>query len=114
MKWLIQDSVIKCPHPPHGEVQNKPSQSLVTIAGRPVLVETDPEKRPISMCSNVGPAIKPCTTTLVVEQGYSGLLRVEGHRVCLDTLKGKTDGTPPGTCYYTVKDVKQTLVESDL
>jgi len=110
MKWLTQDAVLICDHK-LGIVKNEPTQALVTIQGRRVLVEADPEAKKIASCPNVGPTIKPCTTTLKVEQGYSDLLRIQGQRVCLDTVKGKTDGTPPGTVYYTVREPGQVLVE---
>jgi hypothetical protein len=58
----------------------------------------------------VGPAIKPCTTTLPVRVGYSDLLRIEGRRVCLDTVTGLTDGSPPGTVNYSVRAAGQALV----
>lgn len=110
MKWLTEDAQLICAHI-LGDVAIKPSQSLVTIQGRKVLVERDPEKKEIGSCPNVGLTIKPCTLTLPVEKGYSELIRINGRRVCLDTVTGKTDGTPPGTVYYHVKDPGQQLVE---
>ncbi|HEX3134989.1 MAG TPA: hypothetical protein VHX44_15590, partial [Planctomycetota bacterium] len=91
---------------------NAPTQNLVTVAKRRVLVDADPEKRPIVSCPNVGMAIKPCTCMLQVQVGYSGLVRIRGHRACLDTVSGLTDGTPPGTVLYEVKLPGQVLVGS--
>lgn len=112
MKWLTEDAHLICDHR-LGNVAIQPSQSLVTIQGRKVLVEQDPEKKGISSCPNVGFAIKPCALTLPVEKGYSVLIRINGRRVCLDIVTGKTDGTPPGLVYYHVKDAGQKLVEEE-
>lgn len=110
MRWLTEDAVLVCKHE-LGRVGLAPVQDLVTIDGRRVLVESDPESRPIAGCPNYGPAIKPCTHTLQVREGYSDWVRVGGRRVCLDAVRGLTDGTPPGTVEYIVRDAGQTFVE---
>jgi hypothetical protein len=112
MKWLTEDARLACDH--GGKVSNQPSQHLVTINGRKVLVATDPQGRPISACPNLNPTagIKPCTNTLPVIEGYSAFVTIDGHRVCLDTVTGLTDGTPPGTVTYTVKSPGQTLLDA--
>lgn len=110
MNWLTEDAKLICAHI-NGKVAIEPTQKLVTIEGRRVLVATDPERKGISGCPNVGPAIKPCATTLKVEKGYSPFITIEGRQVCLDTVTGKTDGTPPGTVYYFVKEPGQDWVE---
>src|SRR6267143_3197567 len=102
MRVLTEDAVVVCKHE-RGKVSIAPSQQLVTIEGRKVLVETDPEGRSISGCPLVFP-FKPCLGTLPVRAGYSELLRIEGRRICLDTLTGLTDGTPPGTVMYKVNE----------
>ncbi len=109
MYLITEDAVIVCKHE-LGRVKLEPAQGLVTIGGRRVLVEKDPEGRPISGCPNIGAAIKPCTNTLAVRVGYSGLLRIGGRSVCLDTVSGLTDGTPPGVVVYEVRDAGQSLV----
>jgi len=106
MLILTEDAVIVCKHE-LGKVKIEATQHLVTVQGRSVLVETDPEGRPISHCPNLGPTIRPCQTTLKVKVGYSDLLRIEGRRVCLDTVKGLTDGTPPGIVEYKVRSAGQ-------
>lgn len=108
MLILTEDAILKCKH--DGSVAIKPSQSLVTVEGRLVLVEPDPEGRPISACPNYGLTIKPCVTTLKVNAGYSTLLRIDGKPVCLDTVVGLTDGTPPGLVEYTVRAAGQEFV----
>ncbi len=113
MRALTEDALLLCDH--GGQVHLEIRQSWVTIHRRRVLVATDPESRSISGCpnQNVFLALVPCTTTLRVTQGYSSFLRIDGHPVCLDTVTGLTNGTPPGTVKYTVKNPGQTLVGSD-
>jgi hypothetical protein len=100
---VTEDAAIACDHAT-GRVRIAPSQNLVRINGRRVLVEPDPVAWPIVGCSNTNPmiGIKPCTSTLAVADGYSALVRVGGRRVCLQTVTGLTDGTPPGTVNYSV------------
>ena len=109
MKLLTEDALLVCDHE-LGTVDVAPTQKLVTIEHRRVLVESNPEGRPISKCPNVGLTIKPCMTTLKVKKGYSGLVRIQGRRVCLDAVTGLTDGTPPGTVDYKVRRPGQSLV----
>jgi hypothetical protein len=45
-----------------------------------------------------------------VKAGYSDLLRIDGRRICLDSLNGLTDGTPPGTVMYKVNEPGQPFV----
>ncbi len=82
MQLLTEDAVIVCKHE-LGRAGIIASQGLVMIGNRKVLVENDPEGRPIFGCPNLGATIKPCTATLAVQGGYSNLLRVNDRRVCL-------------------------------
>jgi hypothetical protein len=109
MLLLTEDAVLVCKHE-LGKVSLQPSQSFVTISNRCILVEVNPEGRPIGGCPNYGPTIKPCTATLPVKEGYSELLRIGDQRVCLDTVTGLTDGTPPGTVKYIVREPGQGFV----
>jgi len=109
LKLLIEDARLTCEHV-LGVVDIRPTQNLVTIAGRRVLVQPDPESRPIHNCPNIGATIKPCTLTLKVEKGYSDLIRIKGRPACLETVTGLTDGTPPGVVHYLVRDPGQTFV----
>jgi hypothetical protein len=113
MKWMTEDAIVLCTHQ-LGTVGNQPSQGLVTVDGRKVLVDNDPELRQVRLCPNYGITVKPCTTTLKVVVGYSGLLKVDGKAVCLDTVRGLTDGTPPGVVQYEVRYAGQQLVGSTL
>ncbi|MBK8906967.1 MAG: hypothetical protein IPM60_03415 [Rhodospirillales bacterium] len=112
MIWLTEDAVLCCDHEA-GLVRIVGTQDLVTVAGRAVLVQSNPESRPIVGCPNVGPTIKPCLQTLKVEKGYSAFVRIDGKAVCLDTVSGLTDGTPPGTIKYSVRSPGQALVGAD-
>jgi hypothetical protein len=109
MLILNDEARLVCKHET-GRITNKPSQDWVTIEQKPVLVEIDPEGRTISGCPVVPPIGRPCVTTLKVHTGYSQWLRVGGKRVCLDTITGFTDGTPPGTVLYKVNFAGQEFV----
>jgi len=109
MRVLTEDAIVVCLHE-KGRVSVIATQDLVTVEGRRVLLEPDPEGRPISGCPMFGPAIRPCLQTLRVDDGYSDLVRVEGRRICLDTVNGLTDGTPPGVVEYKVRQPGQDLV----
>jgi hypothetical protein len=108
MLVLTEDAGVYCKHGP-GKVGIKATQSLVTVEGRRVLVEPDPVGRPISGCPSTIP-FKPCLTTLIVQKGYSEFVRVENRRLCLDTVTGFTDGTPPGVVMYVVRFAGQKFV----
>ena len=108
MLALTEDAGLFCTHGP-GKVSIQATQQLVTVQGRKVLVEPDPVGRPISGCPSVVP-FKPCLTTLVVQKGYSEFIRVENRRLCLDTVTGFTDGTPPGVVTYVVRFAGQEFV----
>jgi hypothetical protein len=112
MQWLTEDARLICDH--GGRVHNKLSQELVKIAGRRVMVAIDPEGRTISACPNADVLMgqRPCVTTLVVRTGYSEFIAIAGHKVCLSTVRGLTDGTLPGTVDYKVIDPGQKLLEA--
>lgn len=112
MRVMTEDAVVVCAHE-LGTVELQATQDVVTIEGRRVLVERNPEGRPIHGCPNVSVTIKPCQHTLVVKEGYSDWVTIEGRRICLDTVTGLTDGTPPGTVNYHVRDPGQRLVSEE-
>ena len=112
MHWLTEDAVLVCKHE-MGIVGIVGTQNLVTVNGRKVLVEGDPEGRPIGGCPNIGATIKPCLLTLRVQAGYSSWIRIDGKGVSLDTVTGLTDGTPPGVVKYLVRSAGQSLVSED-
>jgi hypothetical protein len=106
--WMTEDAVVKCQHA--GVVQNTTSQDFVTVEQRLVQIQPDPQGRTIKGCPNYGPTIKPCVTTLPVQAGYSTFIRIAGKPVCLQTVWGLTDGTPPGAVRYEVADAGQKFV----
>lgn len=114
MGWrlLIDSAILRCNH--GGSVRLTPTQSWVSIESKRVLVEPNPESRSISFCPNNNPpaGIKPCLTTLAVVNGYSEFVRIDGQRVCLETVTGNTDGTPPTVVKYSVRNPAQSLVAS--
>jgi hypothetical protein len=109
MLFLTEDARLVCTHEP-GRVDTVGTQDLVTVERRKVLVDSDPEQRPISGCPNIGPGLTPCTTTLDVRVGYSGFLRILGKRICLITVTGFTNGSPPGGARYEVRQAGQSFV----
>jgi hypothetical protein len=109
MFLLTEDAKLVCDHR-LGKVKIEPAQDLVRINERRVLVDPDPEGRSISGCPNIGPTIKPCTKTLKLKEGYADFIRIDGKRVCLDSVNGLTDGTVPGTVNYVVAEPGQNLV----
>jgi hypothetical protein len=110
MEWLTESSTIRCGH--DGKVVALASQHWVRADGVAFLVAEDPKGRTITGCPNIGPTMKPCTVTLTVAAGYSGLIRVGRHAAVLSTLDGLTDGTVPGTVHYQVRATHQHLVRS--
>jgi hypothetical protein len=109
LRWLTQDALLRCDHV-MGIVKITPGQNLVSIAGRAVLVAHDPVGKAIAGCPNAALPARPCLTTLPVREGYSDFITVQGKAVCLDTLTGRTDGTPPGVVDYTVARPGQEVV----
>ena len=109
MLLMTLDSVVVCTHK-LGRVDLIATQNFVRVEGRPVLVAINPENRPISGCPMTGPGVKPCTLTLKVQRGYSQFMKIEGNRICLDTVRGFTDGTPPGAVEYVVRWPGQNFV----
>ncbi len=112
MRWLTEDAVLVCDH--GGKVDIAATQGFVRIEGRRALIEPNPEGRGISGCPNANPTIgiRPCLHTLKVQQGYSEFVRIAKHRVCLDTIEGLTDGSPPGVVSYKVRSPGQALLEA--
>jgi len=110
MLWLTEDAIVACADST-GIVQGfDPAQSWVTVSGRRVLIAPDPVGRTIAGCPNLPPLSKPCTTTLGVSTGYSGLIQIGGQPVCLSNLQGPVDA-PAGP--YGVTAPGQALVSAD-
>jgi hypothetical protein len=114
MKLLTLKARLVCGHK-DGTVQLIPhGQDFVRISGHPVLVEGDPVTKVIVSCSNRGATIKPCQLTIDVQRGYSNFILIQGWKVCLDTLNGLTDGTPPGSVHYDVQHPGQYFVSEGI
>lgn len=110
MLILNEKARLVCKHEV-GRITNTTSQDFVRIEKELVLVDSDPEGREISGCPVVPPIGRPCVTTLKVIVGYSDLIRIGGKSICLDTVTGFTDGTPPGVVKYKVNYAGQQFVE---
>jgi hypothetical protein len=111
MLWITEDVVIACWHETGTVKDYSPCQSWVTVADRRVLIGPDPIGRTITLCSNLPPLGKPCTTTIGVITGYSTLIKIDGMPLCIDSLTGPVDAPSPP---YKVRTAGQTLVSSDL
>jgi hypothetical protein len=109
---LTESTVLRCGHKT-GHIGLQPSQSLVRIDGKVVLVRPDPEHRPIDWCDNGSPTTKSCQHTLQVHTGYSTLVRIDGQPIVLDNLEGVTDGFPPAGATYQVQLANQSLLRGD-
>lgn len=106
-KVLTEDALLLCKHV-IGRVQIEHAQDWVTVEGRAVLVDNDPEGRSIKGCPWTGVGVKKCEQTLKVIRGYSTLVTVGGKALCLDTVEGFTESLPP--VLYSVQNPGQTLV----
>jgi len=107
--WVTVDADVRCEHK-IGRVDLMVSEDFVIVDGRRVLTDGDPVGRSIGGCPNVGPSIKPCTTTLRVQRGESTFVTIGGRPVVRADLMGLTDGTPQGAVPYRVEHPGQTLV----
>jgi hypothetical protein len=111
-KLLTTTAVIICDHGSGRVIIANLVQHFVSINGNKVLVEGDPVLNPkiagstpkvIVGCSNIGTTIKPCLLTLTLEpKGLSDFIKIDGKKVCLETVTGVTDGTPPSAVKYKV------------
>ena len=114
MLWLTEDARLRCDH--GGHVAIAATQDFVRIEQRRALVRPNPEQRGIAACPNANPlaGILPCLHTLEVREGYSAFVRIGGQPVCLKTILGYTDGSPPRVANYKVADPGQAFVKADL
>lgn len=112
MLLLTVDAQLACEHAGR-VVLNPPQQDWVSVQGRSVLVANDPEGCKLRGCPHANPpaGIRPCLTTLAVRTGYSSFVFIDGRGVCLDTVEGLTDGTPPGQVPYSVRQPGQRFVQ---
>lgn len=109
MLWLTEDAILNCGHQSGTVTSYSPAQSWVTVANRRVLINPDTISRTIAGCPMVPPLGKPCTTTLSVITGLSGLIKIGGMGVCMDNLIGTVDAPAPP---YSVSVPGQQLVRT--
>jgi hypothetical protein len=110
MRPLTDFGVSTCDHA-SGMVTLVASQHFVNIDGGRILIGSDTIGKGIAGCPNVGPTIKPCTSTINLEDGRSAFVTINGKPILLDTVVGGTDGTPPGATKYRVRSVGHALVD---
>jgi hypothetical protein len=117
---LSANAVLQCSHV-NGLVTIATSQAFVTVtepASRDrrvqrasvLLIEPDPEDRPIVGCPNINVGIFPCTITKRVRTGYSAFVTIGGKPICLATVTGLTNGSP-GVFEYAVSAAGQGFIQ---
>ncbi len=123
-KVLTTASTVLCdvaappaPAPPtaHGGTVAKTSTAKLTVNGSAVLANR--VQPPIGLGAVVGCANKPpppsnttCTKVATVISGAAARLTVGGVAVLLETVKGTTVGTPPGTLSATANQNRLTAI----
>jgi hypothetical protein len=108
---ITAGSTVKCAH--QGTVQLVPSQQVLNVDGRAVLVMGDLEGKPISGCTvPATQSSKPCTTVVKMIAGAATKLRAGNKAVLLDTATGLTDGLPAPGNVWTVQTAGQTKLQS--
>ncbi len=107
---ITQKAVLQCDHLT-GIVGIIASQTFVTIEKIPILVKGDLVSRPIAGCPiPASGGSKPCLTTINETKGHSKFIFIRNIPVCLKSLKGLTDGVPPGSINYTVNQAGQNFM----
>jgi hypothetical protein len=108
-KVLTTDATVTCLH--DGDVSLSSSQSVLTVAGNPVLVNQLTGS--ITNCTQQPPPAtnKPCTLASPQTTGISSVLTVNGLPVLLESAAGLTDGSPTNS--WSVQDAKQNVLQSD-
>jgi len=108
--FLTEDATLICDH--GGRVSLTTTQDYVRIEKKRILIQPNPESRGIAGCPNSNPlvGILSCRTTLEVRQGYSEFVHIDRKPVCLQTVLGYTDGSPPRIANYKVVDPAQVFV----
>jgi hypothetical protein len=112
MRLLVETALLTCDHA--GRVDPQPSQRLVFVNDRRVLVKPDVEAKSITACPiPLGPGSKPCTNTLPLRKGYSRFVFIQDIPVCREDARGYTDGVPPGGVDYFVVQPAQRLTAEE-
>jgi hypothetical protein len=109
---LTTASTLRCVH--GGTVTVPPSQTLLTVAGKPVLVQSDLVNAVVAGCPNSNPSASqtPCLKITSLTTGASVTLSVAGRPVLLATARGLTNATPPQPVMWQVTAAGQTVLEA--
>ena len=107
---ITEQSTVECIH--KGTVKKVAGQSKLKVSGALVLVDGDLSGAGITLCQNVPPPAGrvACSTATPTPGGVSSRLKVNGKGVLLDTLKGLTNSSAPGT--FKVNDACQTRLQA--
>lgn len=107
----VDSSDVECIHGGHVEL-NK-SQTVLTVNGNPVLVDTLEGSKipdcPVKDAAN--PPTKTCRKIDTQIKGYSKVLKVNGKPVLLESSNGTTDGSP--TNIWKCKKANQSVLKAD-
>lgn len=106
---LTTGSSLTCAH--GGRISLSSHQSKLSVAGHPVLVQTDLVGASISGCPTPvasSPTTKPCLTVVAVLAGPTPKLTVDGTPVLLANARGLTDGVDPAPGTWSVQSAAQT------
>lgn len=88
---LTTASTLLCPH--GGQIVAEPSQTLLTVDGRPVLLRAD-LLGPVLIGCPLKPPATPCVKILSITDGVATTLRVGTEPAVLETARGATNVQP--------------------
>jgi hypothetical protein len=106
---LSASAELVCPH--QDPIVIMPSQRLLLVDGRPVLLRADLLTAKVPTCRNVGPGLTPCGGIVSIIGGLSTTLRVGGEPVALDGAYGLTAAVP-GPVRWQVRSAGQAKLEA--
>jgi hypothetical protein len=110
---LTESSDVECGHQGTVGVTGAPK---LTVGGNKALLQTGVAGQSVTACTTPNapaatPPTKPCQTVVsVLPVSLARKLTIGGQPVVLDTLKGLTDGLPPGTLTAAARQTKLTAV----
>ncbi|MEU2604073.1 hypothetical protein [Streptomyces albus] len=110
---LTTEAVITCVH--GAKVVAPPSQSSLTVHGRPVLLVSDLLAATIPACPNTDTSKGqvPCIKVTALAAGASTRLSVRGTPVALATARGTTQGLPVLPPMWQVRSPGQTTLNTE-
>jgi len=117
--FLTHKGVLRCSHrgPLGGKVSVHVTQHFVRIGGGKVNIEGDTDKCNVSSLScailkDPSKGLFPCNKTVAETGGYSRFVTIEGRKICMDSVTGKTISNPAGGT-YSVRNPGQHFVKGE-